>query len=248
MMKIYLITLLTLIYFAAPAQQQLIYQTKNLPKPDTTWVFTPKNYKKIAKLPTIFLLHGYGGNYKQWHNIMDAQKYADDYGFIIVCPDGMFNSWYFNSPTKPNWQFETFFFEELFTDIKQKFKVDESNIFISGLSMGGHGALSLFLKQPNLFKSAGSSSGVVDLRSSTVKYGIADLLGKPTDDSDIWLKYSVIGNLEKLKNSTKQLCLVVISHGEYIANHQVQLTAVRSWGACKHDRSIFRLYLCMFKL
>ena len=187
------------------AQDQLVYQSKNLPKPDTTWVFTPKNYKKTNKLPVIYLLHGYSGNYKQWHSIMNAQKYADDYGFIIVCPDGLFNSWYINSPAKPNSQFETFFFEELYPSIKSKYKIDEQNVFITGLSMGGHGALSLFIKQPNLFNAAGSTSGVVSLNDGFGKYALADLLGNPPKEDEIRKKYSVIDQIDQLKGSLKPI-------------------------------------------
>ena len=187
------------------AQEQLVYQSKNLPKPDTTWVFKPKSYKKLQKMPVIYLLHGYGGNYKQWNNIMNAQKYADEYGFIIVCPDGLFSSWYLNSPVQPNSQFETFFFEELFPDIKNKYKIDEQNVFISGLSMGGHGALSLFIKQPSLFSAAGSTSGVVRLNDGFGKYALADLLGNPPKDDELWKRYSVLDNIDKLKGNNQAI-------------------------------------------
>lgn len=183
------------------AQEQVVYQSKNLPLPDTVWVFKPKDYASLKKVPTVFLLHGFGGNYKQWHNIMDAQKYADDYGFLIVCPDGLLSSWYLNSPVKQNWQFETFFFEELFPDIKKRFKVDEQKIFITGLSMGGHGALHLFIQKPELFAAAGSTSGGVRLLDGFGKFGLMDLLGNPPQSDDKWMKYSVYNTIEKLKGN-----------------------------------------------
>lgn len=191
------------ISWCAAAQEQLIYNSKNLAKPDTVWVFTPKQYQQTEKLPLIYLLHGYSGNYKQWHGIMDAQKYADDYGFIIVCPDGLYNSWYLNSPVKSNSQYETFFFEELFPDINRKYKVDQQKVFISGLSMGGHGALYLFIKHPELFASAGSTSGGVKLNDSFGKYGLGDLLGSPQKEDPIWAQFSVIDNIEKLSKVNK---------------------------------------------
>ena len=175
-MKHYLAGLLILLCLGAKAQDQLIYKSKNLPSADTTWVFKPKNYAQTDKLPLIFLLHGYSGNYKQWNNIMDAQKYADQYGFIIVCPDGLFSSWYLNSPVKKDWQFESFFFDELYPDIQKKYKVDPQNVFISGLSMGGHGALHLFIQKPELFSGAGSTSGGIKLSDGFGKFGLGDLL------------------------------------------------------------------------
>lgn len=203
-MKLYLSILIAIAFsFSAFAQDQLIYQSKNLAKPDTTWVFKPKNYAQKDKLPMIFLLHGYSGNYKQWHGIMDAQKYADDFGFIIVCPDGLYNSWYLNSPVKSDQQFETFFFEELFPQVMSKYKVEEKNVFITGLSMGGHGALSLFIKHPELFKSAGSTSGGVRLSDGYGKWDLAALLGNPTKEDKVWQTFSVLSNIDRLKGTDK---------------------------------------------
>lgn len=185
------------------AQDQLVYKSGFLPKPDTVHIFKPKNYDGQDKWPVIYLLHGYGGNYNQWNKIMNAQKYADEYGFIIVCPDG-FNSWYLNSPVKKDWQLESFFFDELFPDISKKYKTDQTKTFISGLSMGGHGALSLFLQKPELFLSAGSSSGLMDLKSSGNKFGIANLLGTADTNADVWRQFSVINHIDKLAGTPKQ--------------------------------------------
>lgn len=205
------------------AQEQIIYQSKNLPKADTTWVFVPKNYKKLAKAPLIYLLHGYSGNYKQWHNIMDAQKYADEFGFIIVCPDGLFSSWYINSPAKADWQYESFFFDELYPDINKRYKVDEQKIFISGLSMGGHGAFYFFTKHPDLFASAGSTSGGVKLSDGFGKFGLGELLGNPLADSKIWDEYSVMNTITKLAGNKKP---IIFDCGAddffYVSNNQLK--------------------------
>lgn len=202
-MRSFLIGLLFLSSFSVSAQDQLIYKSKNLSKPDTTWVFKPQNYQQKEKLPVLFLLHGYSGNYKQWDKIMDAQKYANDYGFIIVCPDGLFSSWYINSPVKSDMQFESFFFDELFPDLKSKYKMDTNNVFISGLSMGGHGALYLFIKHPELFKSAGSTSGGIQLLDGFGKYGLGEVLGNPPITSELWQKYSVTSLIDQLKKDKK---------------------------------------------
>ena len=202
-MRLLLIGFLLLSSIIATAQDQLVYKSKNLAKPDTTWVFKPQNYQQKDKLPVLFLLHGYSANYKQWHNIMDAQKYANDYGFIIVCPDGLYSSWYINSPVKSDMQFESFFFDELFPDIKSKYKMDANNVFISGLSMGGHGALYLFIKHQELFKSAGSTSGGIKLSDGFGKYGLGDVLGYPSADSELWQKHSVTTIIDQLKGNKK---------------------------------------------
>jgi len=100
-------------------------------------------------------------------------------------------------------QFETFFFDELFPDIKSKYKIDASNVFISGLSMGGHGALYLFMKRNELFKSAGSTSGGIKLSAGLAKYGLGEVLGNPPAESELWQKHSVSTLIDQLKGSKK---------------------------------------------
>lgn len=222
-MKTYILSLLVLICYSASAQEQMVYQSKNLPKPDTTWVFIPKKNKQKEPLPVLFLLHGYSGNYKQWNKIMDAQQYADEYNFIIVCPDGLFSSWYLNSPVKKDWQFEDFFFDELYPDIQKKYNVDQRNIFISGLSMGGHGALYLFLKNTALFAGAGSTSGGVKLSDSFGKFGVGELLGNPPANDELWKKYSVYENIDQLKGNKKPIFFDCGSDDFfYVANNELK--------------------------
>lgn len=206
------------------AQDLHVYESVYLPKADSTLVFKPKSYTQEQQYPLIFLLHGYSGNHKQWDAIMDAQKYADQYGFIIVLPDGLYNSWYLNSPAIKNSQFEKFFIQELYEDILKKYQADSNNIFISGLSMGGHGALSIFLNNMDKFKSAGSTSGAVDLSDLGNKYGINLLFNE--DKSSVLRAFSVAGNLNKMAGSDKE---IIFDSGDqdqfYAMNNALKLQA-----------------------
>ena len=114
-------------------------------------VFVPGDYNPDEQYPLLFMLHGHGANYKQWNDIVDLKYFTNKYNFIIVCPDGQYDSWYVDSPILKESQFETYFFNDLAQEIFQKYKIDSTNIFITGLSMGGHGAMNLFLKHPKFF-------------------------------------------------------------------------------------------------
>ncbi len=196
-------------YLISPAQDQIILKSGYIAKPDTIWVFIPVDYKNDvnSNYPVVYLLHGWSGNYHQWNDIMDCQSYANEFGFIIVCPDGLHDSWYINSPVIKESQFTDFFFSNLMTFISDNYNIDSNNIFITGLSMGGHGALYLFAQKPELFRSAGSISGVVDLSFCPDKYSIDNNLGlsKQNPDKEILNKYSVIGNIEKIAASDKEI-------------------------------------------
>ena len=57
----------------------------------------------------VYLLHGHGGNYAQWPSTAPQLKQeADALGILFVCPDGGFDSWYFDSPVDPGVRYETF--------------------------------------------------------------------------------------------------------------------------------------------
>ncbi len=174
--------------------------------PDTVWVFAPANASDHIPFPLVYLLHGWSGNHKQWNSIIDCQEYADNYGFIIVCPDGLYDSWYIDSPVESENQFSSFFTLKLIPTITEKFKVQKDNVFITGLSMGGHGALYLFEMNPSYFRSAGSLSGVLDLTDWTKYYGISMILDLENSENadELSYNYSVIGNMEKLSSTNKE--------------------------------------------
>ena len=78
--------------------------------------------KKAVACPTIYLLHGYGGNAKTWIDIKpNLPQIADEKGIIFVCPDGK-NSWYWDSPINPSFRYETFISSELVKYIDEHYK------------------------------------------------------------------------------------------------------------------------------
>ena len=66
-------------------------------------------YNGQEKFPVLYLYIGYSGRYDSW--LKDAphiKEMADLYGMLIVCPDGGFDSWYWDSPIDPTLHYETF--------------------------------------------------------------------------------------------------------------------------------------------
>ena len=92
--------------------------------------------------PVVYLLHGAQGSYRDWPKKADLRSLATQYAVIIVCPDGQ-DSWYFDSPIDPNFQFETYVTKELRSYIETHYRTINHPKYraITGLSMGGHGAL-----------------------------------------------------------------------------------------------------------
>lgn len=124
-------------------------------------VVLPANYyMSDERFITIYLLHGYTGDYNDWISRTNLVKYARDYNFIIVTPDGK-NSWYVNSPNKKNSNYENYIIKELIPYIGKKYRAMDTRHgrVIAGLSMGGYGALRLALKYPGTFYYSAAFSG-----------------------------------------------------------------------------------------
>lgn len=199
--KLLFVTTIILFFISAPAQELLVIESKNLPKNDSVYIFTPDDYNTSKTYPVVYLLHGYGGDYGTWNRVTAVQDYADKYDFIIVCPDGLYESWYVNSPVKSDSKYEDFFFKELYTTINKKYKTDKKNIFITGLSMGGYGSLYLFAKNTGKFKAAGSTSGLLDLLPFAQNFGLPKIFGNSSTHKQNFIDYSIISFIDALKKS-----------------------------------------------
>jgi len=185
------------------AQDTLVFNKAYIPEPDTITVYTPQNTDTPTNgFPLLYLLHGWSGHFSDWNNHTSIQAVADKYGFIIVCPDGFYSSWYLDSPLLKNNQYRTFFNEDLVPAIHQKYKVDSSKVFITGLSMGGQGSINLFIDKPGYFLAAGSMSGILDITAFPDNWGMKNLLGEYKNNHAIWEKYSCVCNLDRLKDKT----------------------------------------------
>lgn len=174
-------------------------------------VISPSNYKKSSKkYPVLYLLHGYGGNYARWINVAPQLKdQVDALQLLIVCPDAGYGSWYVDSPADSAVKYETFTATELVNYIDSNYHTltDRGHRAITGLSMGGHGALFLAARHKNQYGAAGSMSGLVDLSFFPKGMNFQHLFGDSTVNAANLKKYSATTALESLKN--RELALTI---------------------------------------
>ena len=164
-------------------------------------VITPDKYDVHQKYPVLYMLHGYGGNYADYVNVFPViKKLADDYAMMIVCADGK-TSWYFDSPVNPALKYDTYVSSELVSWIDQHYATinNKAGRAIMGLSMGGHGALYLAFKHPDVYGAAGSMSGGVDIRPFPNNWDITKTLGDIKAQPANWEKYTVTNMIGLLK-------------------------------------------------
>lgn len=159
--------------------------------------------------PVIYLLHGYGGNALTWMGIKpQLPQMADEKGVAFVCPDGK-NSWYWDSPQNPSYRYETFVAKELVNYVDKNYKTIASREgrAITGLSMGGHGAMWLSVRNKDTFGAAGSMSGGLDIRPFPKNWEMPKQLGDLETNQEIWEQHTVINQLDRIKN--KDLAIII---------------------------------------
>ncbi|WP_276090042.1 alpha/beta hydrolase family protein [Pedobacter sp. JY14-1] len=179
----------------------LLTHSTSMKKDIKAVVILPEGYNTSDKYPVVYLLHGAGDNFSGWvSKVPGIKKYADDLKLIIVCPDGNVTSWYFDSPEDPAWKYETYVSKELVGIIDQKYstvKAREGRA-ITGLSMGGHGALYLSFRHQDVYGAAGSMSGGVDIRPFPLNWDIAKRLGPKDKYPERWEQHTVINQVHLL--------------------------------------------------
>ena len=159
--------------------------------------------------PVVYLLHGYGGNARSWVGLKpELPKIADEKGIIFVCPDGK-NSWYWDSPKNQAYRYETFVASELvkYTDKNYATIPEKKGRAITGLSMGGHGALWLAIRHKEIFGAGGSTSGGVDIRPFPKNWEMNKQLGDYESDKTLWDQHTVITQVDKIKDG--DLALII---------------------------------------
>jgi len=198
---IFLIYVLCCHYAVAASVDTVQVYSAVMKKNLKTVIVTPSRYDPGKNYPVVYLLHGYSGNHADWiSKAKGFEKAADTYDMIIVCPDGGYGSWYWDSPVDPQSQFETYVSKELVSFIDSKYKTikDRKGRAITGLSMGGHGALYLGIKHQDVFGAAGSMSGGVDIRPFPNNWDMAKKLGKYAEQPKRWEENTVMNMLHLL--------------------------------------------------
>lgn len=183
--------MLSAFYASAAVVDTVQIATRHLVTPMRVSVVTPSTGVEGERFPTVYILNGHGGDYKVWLKNMPAlHELADMYKMVLVFPDGR-NSWYWDTPSM---RMETFFVEDLVPYIDENFPTvaDRGHRAITGLSMGGHGALWLASRHPDVWGSAGSMSGGVDIRPFPKNWGMPQLLGSYQADPQKWADHTVI--------------------------------------------------------
>lgn len=118
--------------------------------------YTPKDYNTdtLKTWPLIIYLHGgsdRGNNLKKLYNqsIPDQIYRGREFSFIVISPQ---------CPEHIRWSTDNWF-ENFYTEIKAKYRIDTNRIYLTGMSLGGSGTWYLASKYPEIFAAIAPMSG-----------------------------------------------------------------------------------------
>ena len=150
---------------AAGTVEELSIDSPSLDRPLDVRVYVPDAVS--GPVPTVYLLHGYGGGSGDWIGAGKAEATADamfaapnSIPMLLVMPSAG-NSWYVNSPEHGPW--EDAIVRDLIPAIDALYptRATRDQRFTAGLSMGGYGALRLAVHHPDLFRAAAAFSPAI---------------------------------------------------------------------------------------
>jgi S-formylglutathione hydrolase FrmB len=125
------------------------------------------NRRPAQNYPVLYFLHGLGDNERTlfnsggWTLLDDLRRQHKMGEFLIVAPEGG-RTFYINS-ADGTVRYSDFFLQEFIPLIESKYRVSKgrTNRAISGISMGGYGALRFAFSHPEMFSAVSAQSAAL---------------------------------------------------------------------------------------
>ncbi|KAG0205470.1 hypothetical protein BGX28_002953 [Mortierella sp. GBA30] len=197
-------------------------------------VFLPKAaVEQNTKVPVLYCLGGLTSNEENFATKAGAGARASQYGIALVYPDssprdvgftaagadpeiGYSAGFYLNATQAPwdkNWKMYDYIVKELPQILGANLPIDTSRSSITGHSMGGHGALTIFLKNQSSYKSISAFAPI--LHPSISHWGLRAFPGYLGEDRTAWKEYDTIEVLRRYasEKNIRQDIKVLIDQG-----------------------------------
>lgn len=156
---------------------QVTLHSEALGAPTGVRVLLPAGYDDPAnaarRYPVLLLLHGAGGDETSWTELSDVEGHTAGLDLIVVMPDGGSSGFYSDWIDGPAW--ESYHVGELvpWVDATYRTAASREGRAVGGLSMGGFGAMAYAARHPDLFVSAASFSGALDIADGGIAEAVA---------------------------------------------------------------------------
>jgi S-formylglutathione hydrolase len=169
---------------------------------------------QIKPVPVVFFLAGLTCTEETFMIKAGAQRYAAEYGLMLVSMDtsprqtgipgetdcwdlGVGAGFYLDATTVPwssYYRMESYITQELRAMIINHFPADNNRMGICGHSMGGHGALTLALRYPELYRAVSAFAPIsAPMQCPWGQKAFSHYLG---EDQENWRKYDATALIE----------------------------------------------------
>ena len=175
-----------------------------------------------GKVPAVMYLAGLTCNEETFMVKAGAQRKAAELGIALIAPDtsprganveGESESWDFGvgagfyldateAPWSSHWRMESYLIDELLALIAATQPIDADRIGIFGHSMGGHGALTLALRHPGVFKSLSALAPIC--APSRCPWGKKAFTGYLGSDREAWSSHDATGLMQALSSAKEK--------------------------------------------
>ncbi|HEY3697707.1 MAG TPA: S-formylglutathione hydrolase [Spongiibacteraceae bacterium] len=186
-------------------QQRLRHRSSVLQCEMTVSLYLPPAAENTM-VPVLYWLSGLTCNDQNFPTKAGAQRYAAQHGVAIVAADtsprgdvvpdvpewdlGQGAGFYLNATRAPwsaHFRMYDYIVDELPTLLESQFKLDGTRRAIFGHSMGGHGALTIALKNPQRFRSVSAFAPIC--APSQCAWGQKAFTAYLGDDRDAWAQH-----------------------------------------------------------
>ncbi|MEG1065274.1 S-formylglutathione hydrolase [Comamonas sp.] len=170
-------------------------------------IYLPPKAVLGEKVPALIYLAGLTCTEETFMAKAGAQRLAAELNIALICPDtsprgaglaGEADAWdfgvgagfYLDATTTPwalHWRMESYILNDLLPLVGSKLPVDMERLGIFGHSMGGHGALTLALRHPGIFKSLSAFAPIAN--PVNCPWGHKAFTGYLGNDKAEWAKH-----------------------------------------------------------
>ena len=210
-------------------------------------VFVPA-HEEGAKLPVLWYLSGLTCTHANVTEKGEFRRACAEHGIVFVAPDtsprgddvpddpesdydfGLGAGFYVNATKAPfdqHYRMRSYIEEELPALIAERFPVDMNRQAITGHSMGGHGALTIGLRNPGRFRSISAFAPIVS--PLNCPWGEKALSGYLGADRSAWREYDACALIE----DGARVAELLVDQGEADAFLETQLMPERLVAACE---------------
>jgi S-formylglutathione hydrolase len=183
-------------------------------------VYFPPSYSSEAdKSPVLLFLSGLTCTHENFTIKSGMQRLAAQHGFLVISPDtsprgsnhpGEHDDWGFgsgagfyldatNAPWDSNYRMYSYVTRELLDTAFENFHINRERMVLSGHSMGGHGSLVIYLRNPGLFRAATALAPISNPTQGL--WGVKAFTNYLGEDKSKWAEWDATEIVKKFTSS-----------------------------------------------